>query len=98
MALLGVLKQVSAGFQQCSKLEAELAQGLGVIGGDAQNHPGETHSVPLPGRPRLPNPSHFSATRDVKPSSSEPPNRTGPLAPFSPCTARQPPSPVQFSP
>lgn len=42
MTLLGILKQVSAGFQCCSKLEAEAALGVGVIGGNAQNHPEET--------------------------------------------------------
>ena len=39
MVLLGILKQVSARFQRRSELEAQAAQRVGVLGGNAQNHP-----------------------------------------------------------
>ena len=41
MVPLGILKQVSAGFQRSSELEAQAAQRVGVLGGNAQNHPEE---------------------------------------------------------
>lgn len=56
VALLGVLKQVSAGIQQSSKLEAEAALGVGVIGGDAQQHPEGRQRLCRVGPPPPPQP------------------------------------------
>lgn len=58
---LGIFKQLSAGFQRHSELEAQAAPGVGVIGGNAQNHPEETRSTSaggaMPHPPPRPRPS-----------------------------------------
>lgn len=41
MVPLGISKQVSAGFQRRPNSEAQAAQRVGVLGGNAQNHPEE---------------------------------------------------------
>jgi hypothetical protein len=57
VALLGIFKQMSAGFQWRSELQAQAAQGVGVIGSDTQNHSEETHSTPCWVNPSCPTPT-----------------------------------------
>lgn len=46
VALLGVFKQMSAGFQRCSEPQAQVTQRVGVLGGNAENHPVGKCSIP----------------------------------------------------
>jgi hypothetical protein len=46
VALLGVLEQMSAGFQRRPKPQAQVIQRVGVLGSNAQNHPVENGGNP----------------------------------------------------
>ena len=101
MVPLGILKQVSAGFQRRSEPEAQAAQRVGVLSGNAENHPEEGDTAQHLGRgrkPTSPTPTTSSLVKRDEPSWLRAIQPHKPRPPSSPCTASQPLSPVQSTP
>ena len=101
MVPLGILKQVSAGFQRRSEPEAQAAQRVGVLSGNTENHPEEGDTAQHLGggrKPTSPTPTTSSLVKRDEPSWLRAIQPRKPRPPSSPCTASQPLSPVQSTP
>lgn len=87
MVPLGILKQMSAGLQRRSEPEAQAAQRVGVLSGNAENHPEEGDMVRHLGggrEPASPTPTTSSLVKGDEPSWLRAIQSHRPPAPFLP--------------